>query len=155
MTDRGGGNPNPFAQLAAAARGDLAAQRALAHAAMLRFYDDAGNPLPAECLGLPEAAALIEGLAFARMAESQGDESDRNRLIAMLSLGFLLPAECAIPIQAELIARASTWTESGALCGDDAEGADILMNQFTERASPTAVACAPIYRQFILESEAA
>lgn len=146
---------NPFALVAAAARGDVEAQRALAHAALLRFYRADGTPMAAEHISLADWAALIEGLAFARMAASHGDPSDNNRLIAMLSLGCHLPPECAGPIEAEVIARASMWNERGALTGEDAEGADLLVNQFTEQASPEAVALAPAYRTLIQESETA
>lgn len=145
---------NPFALLASAARGDLVAQRALAHSAMLRFYDTKGNPRGAEHIGLGEMAALIEGLAFARMAASHGDENDRNRLIAMLTLGRILPPECSAPIEAELLARASMWTEQSGLDGAEAESADLMLNQFADEAAPHSAACAPIYRQLILESEA-
>lgn len=155
MTGAADGKPNPFSLLAAAARGDLEAQRALAHGAMRRFYDSNGNALPHECLSVSTGAALIEGLAFARMAASHGDDSDRNRLIAMLSLGRFLPVECSGPIEAELLARASMWTEQNALSGSDAEGADLMLNLFSAKAPPQAVASAPIYRNLIIQSEAA
>lgn len=149
-----GGQTNPFVTLAAAARGDLEAQRALAHSAFVRFYDEAGAPLHPDLIGLLDIAALVEGLVFARMAASHGDENDRNRLIAMLSLArLMLPSECAVPVQAELIARASMWTEPGRLTGDEAESADLLVGLFAEEAPAEAVRCSRIYRDQIMESE--
>jgi hypothetical protein len=146
---------NPFALVAAAAKGDLEAQRALAHAALLQFYDDQGVPLPGESLTISHGTTLIEGLAFARMAASHGDDNDRNRLVAMLSLGSFLPAECAVPMLAEMIARASMWGEHNALAGDDLEAVDLALNQFAEESPADAVALAPAYRTLIQESEAA
>jgi len=69
---------DPFGKIAAAARGDIAAQRALANEAVRRvmFESDDVDPI----------IALSEGLVFARMAASQGDIADQGLCISMLAL---------------------------------------------------------------------
>lgn len=67
---------NPFAHLAAAARGDIEAQRVLA---MLAVEGASASPGDAESI-------LREGLIFARLAAAQGDTGDEGRVIAMLAL---------------------------------------------------------------------
>jgi hypothetical protein len=65
-----------FTLLNSAARGSLDAQRALADEGIRR----------AALMGDDFEACLREGAIFARLAASQGDESDKGRLISMLAL---------------------------------------------------------------------
>lgn len=144
--------PNPFTLIAAAARGDLLAQRALAceafdqvmgHCALVAEAEQAG--IVAE-LSAQDGIKLVEGLVVARMAASHGEAEDKNLVIALLSLTkMFLPAD--LPSMAEMIARAALMAEAGE---HDA-------NQFVDEAvshSPEVAALSQEYRKLLVESEA-
>lgn len=69
---------DPFGKLAAAARGEIEAQRALANEAVRRLLVEGSDVDP--------IVVLSEGLVFARMAAAQGDIADQGLCISMLAL---------------------------------------------------------------------
>ena len=70
-----------FSLIQEAASGKVEAQRSLAHMAFALAMDgDACDPY----------VTLMEGLCFARMAASRGDEVDKRRLLRMLSYASTL-----------------------------------------------------------------
>lgn len=74
---------DPFVLLAKSARGEIAAQRTLADIAIMAVMEGrAPDPL----------SMLLEGLVFARMAASRGEDVDLIRLAHMLGLaGYIAP----------------------------------------------------------------
>ena len=158
--------PNPFVRLAAASRGDVGAQRAFVLETFERLgladihfgdFEAARERAGAlmERFDVVDGALLIEALVFARMAAVQGDERDRDRLVALLSIGsLLLPSEIGMDMIAEQIARASLRADERNAPGD-AEAIDLLVSFFTEEAPPAAVAKAHLCRKLLIESGAA
>ena len=122
MNDTEGLNPNPYFYLKAAARGDLAAQRALAFLS----------------LQSGDSVALLEGLCFARMAFANGEHpDDAGRLIQMLAA-----ASDAHPRNEDAELREALHSESLALisyCADNGNNdcADALPGMV--EAAPTHV----------------
>ena len=108
---------NPFAYLAAAATGDIGAQRALAMQAVAITQDDpTTEPL----------SALREGLVFARLAaaHSAREDSDDGRVIAMLALAADLceldgDSDTADIFGGEALARVSLMAERGVALADE------------------------------------
>lgn len=149
---------NLFIQLAAAARGDLEAQRALAGAAYDNVAKQGLVAAEARAAGLSvtiplrDAITLAEGLVFARMAASQGDLADKHRLNAMLSLStlFMSGEDVAAPL-GEMIARISLLADQAA---DQAELADEYIDLTVANECPEVVALSQEYRRLIAESEA-
>lgn len=126
-----------FGLLKTAARGDLAAQRALAMQAvgMVQVRPD-----------LDPATLLNDGLIFARMAAVQGDDGDQGRVISMLALlGDELvrqgDTESEEMVAAEAIARVALLAKQGIEMADDA------VNRMVEMATPETVAMAKEYER--------
>ena len=107
-----------FGLLKGAARGDIAAQRALADQSVLLI-----NRRP----DLDPVCLLNDGLIFARMAASQGDACDEGRVISMLALvGDLCNelGDCATGavFAAEYIARIALLADQGVDLADETLG---------------------------------
>ena len=102
---------DPFVLLAAAARGDSAAQRMLAlfaTASVLNLEEGDADPL----------TTISEGLMFARMAAIHGERIDATRLIGMLSLASALAEQrgdiaATDTFAGEAIARVELLAEGG------------------------------------------
>lgn len=88
---------DPFGKLAAAARGDVEAQRALANAAVDAVMNGSDrDPI----------VTLSEGLVFARMAATHGHVADEGLCISMLALLVRIAGDDSCPDQiAEATAR--------------------------------------------------
>ena len=145
---------NPFTLIAAAARGDLLAQRALARAAFDQVMHHCSLVAEAQQAGivaelsLHDGIRLAEGLVLARMAASHGEAEDKNLVLAMLSLTkMFLPAADAVDPTAEMVARAALMAEAG----------EHAANEFVDEAiaqSPEVAALSQEYRKLLVESEA-
>lgn len=115
-----------FGLLKGAARGDIAAQRALADQSVTLI-----NNRP----DLDPVCLLTDGLIFARMAASQGGVHDEGRVISMLALvGDLCDEsgdhETGAVFAAECIARISLLADQGV------ELADQTLGKAADNASP-------------------
>lgn len=97
---------DPFGRLAAAARGDIDAQRSLANLAVQRIAsgDESVDAL----------RTLAEGLVFARLAAAQGGIADQGLCISMLALMVQIGGEeeCADDL-AEATARVAMAANEG------------------------------------------
>ena len=129
-----------FGLLRGAARGDIAAQRALADQAVSMVHNR--PDLDPVCL-------LNDGLIFARMAAMQGDVSDEGRVIAMLALvGDLCDEqgehETGAPFAAEAIARISRMADQGV------DLADLTLGRAADNATPAIMAMAKEYERALL-----
>ena len=129
-----------FGLLKGAARGDIAAQRALADQAvsLVRNRPD-----------LDPVWLLNDGLIFARMAATQGNVSDEGRVIAMLALvGDLCDEqgepETGAPFAAEAIARVSLLADLGV------DLADVTLGKAADNATPAIMAMAKQYERALL-----
>ena len=131
------GEQNPFVRLAAAARGDLTAQRGIADEVLRRITQDQEL----------DSMLFIEGLMFARLAAAHGDQHDSNRLIGLMSMArlFVGPAD-ATSILAEALARVSLSADNGC------EGADLYLNASAAEEPPEVVALSHLYRTLISEA---
>ena len=121
-----------FALLRLAARGDIAAQRALAMQSV---------SLVESRTDLDPATLLTDGLIFARMAAVQGDVSDEGRVIAMLAqLGRHFSDEgdeySSATLMAETIARVALLSERGS------DLAEAKIQELIDQASPEVVVMA-------------
>ena len=129
-----------FGLLRGAARGDLAAQRALA---------DQSVSLVRNRPDLDPVWLLNDGLIFARMAAMQGDVRDEGRVIAMLALvGDLCDEqgehETGAPFAAEAIARVSRLADQGV------DLADVTLGRAADNATPAIMAMAKQYERALL-----
>ena len=129
-----------FGLLKGAARGDIAAQRALADqsVSLVRTRPD-----------LDPVWLLNDGLIFARMAAMQGDVRDEGRVIAMLALvGDLYDDqgdhETGAPFAAEAIARVSRLADQGV------DLADVTLGRAADNATPAIMAMAKQYERALL-----
>jgi hypothetical protein len=90
------GEIDPFSKLAAAARGSLEAQRAVANQAIKLAFQE----------GRDAEKTLLEGLVFARLAASHGHIEDQGLVISMIALLSEVVGEDAVPSEvAEALAR--------------------------------------------------
>ena len=115
-----------FSLLKVAARGDIAAQRALADQSVKLI----GNRSDLNPIDL-----LNDGLIFARMAAMQGDAHDESRVLSMLALlgeicGELGDHNTGAVCVAEGIARLSLMADQGA------ELADETLSKAADNATP-------------------
>ena len=115
-----------FSLLKVAARGDIAAQRALA---------DQSVKLISNRSDLNPIGLLNDGLIFARMAATQGDAHDESRVLSMLALlgeicGELGDHNTGAVCVAEGIARLSLMADQGA------ELADETLSKAADNATP-------------------
>lgn len=87
---------DPFSKLAAAARGSLEAQRAIANEAVRMAFSGEHDA----------EKALLEGLIFARLAAAHGHIADQGLVISMIALLGEVVGEDAVPSEvAEALAR--------------------------------------------------
>ena len=127
-----------FSLLKVAARGDVAAQRALA---------DQSVKLIGNRSDLNPISLLNDGLIFARMAATQGDAHDEGRVMSMLALlgdicGELGDHDMGAVCAAEAIARLSLLADQGVdladqnlgKAADNASPAIMIMAKQFERA---------------------
>ena len=129
-----------FGLLRGAARGDIAAQRALA---------DQSVSLVRNRPDLDPVWLLNDGLIFARMAAVQGNVHDEGRVIAMLVLvGDYCDEPGAdqdgSPFIAEAIARISRMADQGV------DLADVTLGKAADNATPDIMAMAKDYERALL-----
>lgn len=126
-----------FGLLKGAARGDIAAQRALADQSV-SLIDNRPD--------LDPVSLLHDGLIFARMAATQGDVHDEGRVISMLALvGDLCDElgdhDTGAVFAAEYIARIALLADQGV------ELADVTLGKAADNASPAIMAMAKEYER--------
>lgn len=136
---------DPFGKLAAAARGDIEAQRALANMAVEKAMlgGEDFDPL----------TTLTEGLVFARLAAAQGDTGDQGLCISMLALMVQIGGEEACRDQAaEATARIALVADGE---GEQAEFAARELPGVMSIMSADTVRAAKYYEQRLQGGEAA
>lgn len=130
---------NPFAQIKAAASGDLAALRALAEHSLAMLASPGNHPV----------RTVQEGLIFARLAAAAGDLGDRARVLAMLGLAGEICEAFDPAMAGDLMAEGIGLASLLADC-DPHRGAEIAaegLNHLVEGASPEILARAKIYAE--------
>lgn len=136
---------DPFGKLAAAARGDIEAQRLLANIAVEKVIEGAD--------GIDPMIALSEGLVFARMAAAQGDTGDQGLCISMLALMAQIGGEDACRDQiAEAAARVALVADRDAECS---EYAAAELSGLMDLISPEVVPVIKYYEKRLQDGEAA
>ena len=128
---------NPFAQIKAAASGDLNALRALAdHSVAMVMYSD-----------VDPVRTLQEGLIFARLAAAAGDSGDLGRVLSMLARAASV-CESRNPAAADDHYAEGIGLASLVADGEHDESAEIAasgLNDLADRATPEILESAKQY----------